>query len=40
LKQKADKGIEKIESEEQALARIFCEWLDEINQRRKKGKWQ
>ena len=39
-KQKADKGIEKIENEEHALARIFLDWIDIELQRRKKGKWK
>ena len=38
--QKADKGIEKIETEEKALARIFLDWIDIELQRRKKGKWK
>ena len=38
--QKADKGIEKIESEEKALVRIFVDWIDIELQRRKKGKWK
>ena len=40
MKQKADKGIEKIENEEEALARIFSDWIDKELQRRRKGKWQ
>ena len=39
-KQKADKGIEKIETEEKALVRIFADWIGIELQRRKKGKWK
>ena len=39
-KQKADKGIEKMETEEEALAHIFSGWIDIELQRSKKGKWK
>jgi len=39
-KQKADKEIEKMESEQKRLARIFLDWIDIELQRRKKGKWK
>jgi len=40
VKQKADKEIEKMESEQKALVRIFADWITIELQRRKKGKWK
>ena len=38
--QKGDKGIEKIEKEEQQLARVLRVWYLLTGQREVKGKWK